>query len=203
MSYLYGFDLSLNSSGVAIFDMKTLRPVYVSIIPTDDKMSDGKRLYWIAKYISDLRRQYPPTAIAIEDTFLATGAQKNVQSKAKLDKVHGVINFLFHDVNQRYYTASEWKAKVLAGNATKKMIRDVVSAKYPEVIFNSEAKGKDGYDDSDAFGICLAWLIENKLIEWEKTVRPQKSKPIKKPLPKKSAKKKPSKEAMQSLKGKK
>lgn len=157
--YLYGLDLSMSCSGVVVFDLDGNVPVFITSIPTKDKNSHGQRLEVISKAIHEIREQYPPAIVAIERTF-----NRFPTSTAVLYKVHGVINHLFRDCEQVYYSPKEIKNMISTGNASKEKVRKKIEMVYPDISFNNE-------DESDAFAIALTWLIKNGIVEWNKSFK--------------------------------
>ncbi|MFF3146811.1 crossover junction endodeoxyribonuclease RuvC [Streptomyces sp. NPDC057927] len=156
MKYLYGLDLSMKNTGVTIFDLETKKPVYIGSIETKDKHSHGERLSYISQYILKLKEKYPPSIIAIERGFSRFNTSTQV-----IYRVHGVVNYLFHDIEQVYYPPKKIKEAIIKGDASKKLVRQVIERNYPDVKFKNE-------DQSDSFAIGLTYMIINGLIEWDK-----------------------------------
>lgn len=153
--YLYALDLSMSCSGVVVFDLNTLEPVLITSIPTNDKKSHGVRLRHLAAELEMIVQQYEPSVIVIERTF-----NRFPTATAVLYKTHGVVNYLFHNYEQIYYSPKEIKKEIAkVGNATKQKVQSVIKRRYPEISFNNE-------DESDAFAIGLTWFIRNKKIVW-------------------------------------
>lgn len=152
--YLHAFDLAMGCTGVVIFDLDTLKPIHICSIETNDKHTHGKRLYHIAKEIHTLREKYPPSTIAIERGFGRFNTSTQV-----IYRVHGVLNYLYHDIDQIYYPPKTVKEAIRRGDASKKEIQEVISLKYPDVTFQNE-------DESDAFAVGITYLIKNKLLNW-------------------------------------
>ncbi|AJA41376.1 crossover junction endodeoxyribonuclease RuvC [Geobacillus virus E3] len=157
--YLWAFDLSMSNTGIAIFDLHTYEPIHITSIKTNDKHSHGKRLYHIAKEIHSLRNQYPAGLVVIERGF----SKHNISTQVTY-RVHGVVNYLFHDVEQIYYPPKTVKEAIIRGDATKKFVRQIIESHYPNVKFKNE-------DESDAFAVGLCWLIKNEKIKWEKKLK--------------------------------
>lgn len=156
MSFLYGLDLAMGCSGVTIFNLDTLEPVHISSIKTSDKDTHGKRLKNIADTLIGFRKSYQPSIIVIERAFSRFNT-----STAAIYKVHGVTNYLFHDIEQIYYPPKTVKESVIKGDATKQFVRDMVQVAYPNVKFENE-------DESDSFAVALTYMIKNKYITWDK-----------------------------------
>lgn len=147
----------MENTGVVIFDSNTYKPIHNSSIGTNKKDNHGKRLYYIGKEMIDLKNKYPPQVIAIERGFSRFNTATQV-----VYRVHGLINYLFHDIEQVYYPPKTVKEAIIRGDASKKLVREVIEKKYPEVTFEDE-------DQSDAFGVALTYMIKSKLIKWNKT----------------------------------
>lgn len=145
------------NSGIVIFDLKTHKPVHISSIETNDKHTHGKRLYIIAQEILKLKDTYKPSVIVIERGFSRFNTSTQV-----VYRVHGLINYLFHDIEQIYYPPKTVKEAIIKGDASKKVVREMIERIYPDVKFDNE-------DQSDAFAVGLTYLIKNKLIEWSKS----------------------------------
>lgn len=156
MSYIYGLDLSMENTGVTIFDFNTYEPVKVTSISTNKKHTHGKRLYIIAQELVKLKDQYPPSIVVIERGFSRFNTATQV-----IYRVHGLINYLFHDVEQIYYPPKKIKEVIIKGDASKKVVREIIESKYLNIAFENE-------DESDSFAIGLTYLIEKKFIKWTK-----------------------------------
>ena len=162
--YIYALDLSMSCTGVVIFD-KNAMPVYIGNITTKDKDSHGKRLKMIADFLTNLSNEYPPEKIIMERGFSRFNTATQV-----IFRVHGVVNFLYCDNEQIYYTPKEVKASILKGDATKKQVQDTIKKKYPDVKFNEvklkKSKGKEeSKDESDAFAVGLTYFIKKESLK--------------------------------------
>jgi Holliday junction resolvasome RuvABC endonuclease subunit len=146
----------MENTGVSIFNLETKEPIHISSIPTNKKHTHGKRLYIIGQELIKLKDRYPPSVIAIERGFSRFNTSTQV-----IYRVHGLVNYLFYDVEQIYYPPKKVKEVIVRGDATKKFVRQMIESNYPEVVFENE-------DESDSFAIALTYLIENKLISWNK-----------------------------------
>jgi Holliday junction resolvasome RuvABC endonuclease subunit len=152
--YLYGLDLSMSCSGVTVFDLNNMQPVFICSITTKDKDSHGMRLNILAESLKEIEQRYKPSIIAIERTF-----NRFPTSTAVLYKVHGLVNYLFREYEQVYYSPKEIKSVISNGNASKALVRKRIEMVYPDVGFSNE-------DESDSFAIALTWLIKNNKLEW-------------------------------------
>jgi Holliday junction resolvasome RuvABC endonuclease subunit len=148
----------MDNTGVTIFDSE-YKPIHISSIQTNKKHTHGKRLYIIAQELLSLKDKYPPSVVVIERGFSRFNTSTQV-----IYRVHGLINYLFHDVEQIYYPPKKIKEAIIKGDASKKVVRQVIENHYPEVVFENE-------DQSDSFAIGITYLIENKLIKWNKTLK--------------------------------
>lgn len=156
MSYLYGLDLSMENTGVTIFDLESNLPIHITSIETNKKHTHGKRLYYIAQEMIRLKELYPPNVVVIERGFSRFNTSTQV-----IYRVHGLINYLFHDAEQVYYPPKKVKEAIIRGDAAKKLVRQVIESEYPEVKFENE-------DQSDSFAVALTYLIINKIIKYTK-----------------------------------
>ena len=154
----YGLDLSMSCSGVTVFDYtnKKLEPILTMSIKTKDNQKHPQRLKTIADYFLELKNRYPPEIIVIERGF---GRFNN--STQAIFKTHGVVNYIFYDVEQIYYPPKTVKEAIARGDATKLYIQKMLLVAYPEVQFNNN-------DESDSFAVGLTYFIKNNLIEWNK-----------------------------------
>lgn len=160
---LYGLDLAMENTGVVVFDHVNgiYAPVYVTTISTTKLKTKphGIRLKHIATELVEISERYPPKAIAIERGF----SRFNNATQA-IFRVHGLVNYLFHNVKQTYYPPKTVKEAILKGNATKAQLRKKIELEYPDIEFANE-------DESDAFSVALTWLIKNDKISWDKSMR--------------------------------
>ena len=160
MGYIYGLDLSMSNTGVSIYDTESKKVVHISSITTkriserDSNRVDGKRLQHIYDEFMILREQYPPEIVVIERGFTRFNTATQV-----LFRVHGVVNLIFSDCPQIYYTPMRIKSLVYDGTASKKEIADLIRKRL-NLQFRNE-------DESDSTAIVLTYLIENEMIEWK------------------------------------
>jgi len=154
-TYVWAFDLSLSNTGICIFNLDGSIEKICSIA-TKDKDSHGKRLKDIADYIIELRVDYPAEKIIIERAF----SRFNI-STAVIYRCHGLINYLFWDIEQIYYPPKTIKATLLDGRATKKQLQSNIIEHYPSIKFENE-------DSSDAFAVGITYFIKMGIISWNK-----------------------------------
>ena len=150
--YIYAFDLSMSCCGISIFD-EGGNPVMVCSVATNPKDSTGVRLKSIASFVLNLIEKYPASTIVLERAF-----SRFNNATAALYRVHGVIQVLFWDVPQVYYTPKDIKCTILKGDATKTQIQEKLREKFPDASFSNE-------DESDAFSVGISYFIKNNLIE--------------------------------------
>lgn len=159
--FLYGLDISLSCTGVAIYDLEKREFVFIGSFSTahikaqKNRYHNALKLRELGSWLESLIEQYPPFYVAIEKGF----SQFNIATQV-LFRAHGVINLIFWDYPQKYYPVLSVKEYVVHGKATKEDLKNTINTKY-NYIFKNE-------DESDAFSVALAALIENELIEWEK-----------------------------------
>jgi Holliday junction resolvasome RuvABC endonuclease subunit len=152
----------MENTGVAIFDLNTYQPIHITSIssPVDKKKKAseqyGQRLYVIANKLIELKNTYPPEIVAIERGF-----QQHNNSTQVIYRVHGLVNYLFYDIEQVYYPPKKVKEAIIRGDATKKLVQKIINNAYPNVKFSDE-------DQSDAFAVALCYLINKGKIEWDK-----------------------------------
>ena len=68
-------------------------------------------------------------------------------------KVAGIVNMLFYEVAQVYYSPNEVKAALVNGKASKEEVANKIIEIYPEVNFKNN-------DESDSFAIVVTHLIK-------------------------------------------
>lgn len=152
--YVYGLDLSMSRTGMAIYDVDLKRFVYIDSKKTNAKQSHGERLGELRKWASNIIDKYPPFVVAIEQGF--TRFNKSTQV---IYRVHGVFNELFKDYEQIYYTPSRVK-KDITGNG--KSDKSVVAYNVLKIIPSDLSVSND--DETDAVAVAYSYLKENKLI---------------------------------------
>jgi len=149
MDYIYGLDLSLSCTGIAIFEengnlVKTLS------VPTSPKDGEhGKRLKIIADKLLELKKQYPPNLIVLESGF-----SRHAASTQAIFKTHGISEYIFYDVKIIKFAPSTIK-KIITGNgrSDKQQVQDFVLKKFPNIIF-------ENMDQSDSVAIGLSYFIQ-------------------------------------------
>lgn len=157
--YLYGLDLSLSNTGIAIVSLKRKQPVLLTSIATkkNKKLNDNddhkERIKLITDTYDKLINTYPVHAVAIESPFV----RFNKSTKAVM-KVHGVTQRWFYDVPQYFYAPTTIKATITGnGQAKKEVLEQVLKRMFPDIKFKNN-------DESDALGVAVTCMIKNKLI---------------------------------------
>jgi Holliday junction resolvasome RuvABC endonuclease subunit len=147
-NYIFAFDLSLSCSGITIFSNDGT-PVLVTSIDTKSEKETSGKLKLIADKVLELKDKYKTNLIVLENGFTRFNT-----STQQIYRVHGLINYLFWDIEQIYYAPTTVK-KVVGGrgNMDKKEIRDVVMSKYSDVEFKN-------YDESDSFSVGLCYFMK-------------------------------------------
>lgn len=163
--YLYGLDISLKETGIAIYNLDTQEFVYISSFNTEKiyATKDNKGLHLnalklkkIADWMKVIIKEYPPYIASIERMF--SRFPKETQAIAKAT---GVIQCLLWNIPQYLYPPKSVKLAIIKGDASKELVREEILKRYPSLIMNND-------DESDAVGVALCFLIENELIMWEK-----------------------------------
>ena len=144
--YIYGLDLSMSDTGVTIFDGD--KPVFIGSIATNPKKTHGERLKEIYDFLSFLKDKYTPDVVCIERGF-----NRFNKSSEAVWKVAGIVNMLFYEVAQVYYSPNEVKATLVNGKASKEEVANKIIEIYPEVNFKNN-------DESDSFAIVVTHLIK-------------------------------------------
>lgn len=146
----------MECTGVTVFDLGTMLPIHIDSISTNSKYTHGKRLYEIAKFIHEIKERYPPESISIERGFTRHNTSTQV-----IYRVHGLVNYLFHDIEQYYYSPKEVKEVVDSGDATKRLVQEIIKYKFPQIKFKNE-------DESDSFAVGICHLTKTGKLKWEK-----------------------------------
>lgn len=140
----------MTNTGVAIFDDKK-QPIEVLSVPTDSKKSYGERLQTIASKLIELKKKYRITKAILEAGFF-----RHIKSTQAIYRVHGVVNYLFFDVEQFSAPPSTIKKLVVGkGTADKKQVQEKILEIYPYLKFQNE-------DESDAVAIGHAYLCSEE-----------------------------------------
>ena len=171
--FLWGFDLSLKQTGLAIFDLEKKEFVLVESFNTEKIYAtkenkglylNGVKLKKITDWIKPLLKEYPPIMVIIERGFSRFNNETQV-----IFRCHGVINCLLWNVPQEYYPPKSVKAEIWHGDASKDDIEKEILKRYPNLVISNE-------DESDAVAVALCHLIKVGYIDWEKSELPKKKK---------------------------
>lgn len=150
--YVYGLDLSLNSTGICIFtdDGKFVETL---TIDTHSEKETKLKLKQIGNDFIKLINTYPPSKIIIEQGFTRFNA-----STQAIFRVHGLVNYLFCNYEQIYYPATIVKKTIGGkGNMKKEELQKVILEKYPKLKF-------ENFDESDAFAVGLTYFIKEGIV---------------------------------------
>jgi len=162
LSYLYGLDLSLTNTGIAIVDLNTYKPILVDSVKTkksktlNDHDDHKERIKLITDKFDELIYTYEPEIVTIEAPFV----RHNKATKAVM-KVHGIAQRWFYPYDQFYYAPTTLKATIVHGKASKEQLQDRLLKEYPYIEFKNE-------DESDALACCVTYLVKKKMIKWVK-----------------------------------
>lgn len=178
--YLWGLDISLKQTGIAVYDLVKKKFVFIGSFNTEKIYATKEykglhlnaiKLKKIVDWIKGIYKEYPPYIVAIERMFSRFPTETQVIAKAT-----GVIQCLLWNKPQELYPPKTVKLAIWHGDATKEEVQAEILKRYPDLAMENE-------DESDAVAVALCHLIKLGLIEWEKSELPQKKK-------KKSTKKK-------------
>lgn len=145
-TYVYALDLSLNSTGVAIFTNNGVLVEYTSIDTTHEKDLRGK-LVLIANEYKKFMKVYPVEKIVMEQGF----TRYNVSTQM-IFRCVGLTNYIFSEYEQISIPATTVK-KILTnkGNCGKEDVQKAVLDIYPKLKFSN-------YDQSDAVAVGIAFF---------------------------------------------
>jgi len=153
MSYIIALDLSLVSTGVAIFN-EDGKCVKLDTIETSAKDETKIRLKVIGEKIIKIKKEYKPILVLVEQGF----SRYNVATQM-LFRVHGLINYLFADTEQKYYHSTTIRKIIMGkGNAKKIEVQKYINDRYKNLNFKN-------YDESDSYAVGLAWFIEKGILQ--------------------------------------
>lgn len=183
--YLYGLDISLKNTGVAIFDLEDKEFVYIGSFSTErihntkeyknlDKNS--LKLAKLSEWFENLIKEYPPYFASIEQMIKKNHKDYgvNIDELKGIAKATGVIQRSLWDVPQAFHYPSSVKLAIIRGDASKELVRSEILRRYPDMVF-------DNLDESDAVAVALTHLIEIGIVNWIKPDTPPKAKKPKKP----------------------
>lgn len=146
--YVYALDLSLNSTGVALFttDGKFIKTL---TIDTRKEKETKLKLKKIGDTFLELIKEYEPQTVVIEQGF----SRFNKSTQA-IFRVHGITNYLFWKYPQVYYPSSSIKKIITGkGNVNKQVLQEALLLEHPGIIFGNN-------DESDAFAVGKTYFIK-------------------------------------------
>jgi crossover junction endodeoxyribonuclease RuvC len=145
--YIWGLDLSLSNSGIAIFDEQGI-PVCVFSIKTNSKEEHKFRLKQIGKTLLKYKKKYPPKEMIIENAF--TRFNKATQA---LYRVRGLVEYLFWDISMTFLAPTTIKKIITgSGKGEKTDIENSIRKLYPEIQFKNN-------DESDALAAGTTYFM--------------------------------------------
>lgn len=170
--YLYGLDISLKNTGVAIFDLEERKFVYIGSFNTEKiratyenkgKELTALKLGKLGEWFDSLIEQYPPYYASIEQMIKVERGKYgvNINEVKGIAKATGVIQERLWKIPQAFHYPSEVKLAIVKGNASKEVVQAEILRRYPDLEF-------DNLDESDACAVALTQLIEVGIVEWEK-----------------------------------
>jgi len=146
--YVWGLDLSLSNSGMAIFTMQGIPKVCFNI-PTSPKLIYSQRLKIIGDKILETIETYPPSIIVFEQGFY-----KFIRATQALYRVQGTVMYLLADCEQYFYSPATIKKVVVgSGRASKEEVKTKIEKLYPDLIVSN-------LDQSDAVATGLTYFIK-------------------------------------------
>jgi Holliday junction resolvasome RuvABC endonuclease subunit len=150
--YIWAFDLSMSCVGITIFSNDG-KPELITSIDTKTEKTYQSKLKFIADKVLELKEKYPPEKVAIEGGFSRFNTSTQV-----VFRVHGLINYLFHEVFQIYYPPATVRKTVCGvGNAKKNEVQNVILNRFDDVVFSNE-------DESDAFAVGLCFMLKEGVL---------------------------------------
>jgi len=181
--YLYGLDISLKNTGVAIFDLEAREFVYIDSFNTEGIRNTKQyknyditalKLAKITEWFEELVKQYPPYFASIEQMVkVERKFGVNINELKAIAKATGVIQNVLWNIPQEFYYPSEVKSTIIKGNATKEVVKSEILRRFPNLEFNN-------LDESDAVAVALTQLIKVGIIDWDKPPEVKKAKQRKK-----------------------
>ena len=150
MKFVWGCDLSLSNTGIAIFDEQGT-PIKVFSIKTESKDNYNVRLKIIGKILLRYKKLYPPEHMVIENAF--TRFNKATQA---LYRVRGIVEYLFWDTPMTFLSPASIKKIITgSGKAEKTDVENTIRKLYPSVEISNN-------DISDALAIGATYFKELK-----------------------------------------
>lgn len=162
--YLYALDISMECTGVSIFDIDSFDSICTFSLKTNKSKQHGERLYSQIKILNPYIDKYPPCVVVAERGFSRFNTSTQV-----IYMVHGIMQVLFRKTPIIYYPPKKVKLIVSGkGDATKKKLEEIIREKYPHLTFSNN-------DESDAFSVGVAHLISQYGMPWDIPTTPKKT----------------------------
>lgn len=161
MENFLAFDLSLSSTGYAVFNIndKSLDLINFGAIKTKQTDGTGVRLRHIAMQLSELRNRFNPAAIVYERGF-----NRYSIATAQLNKVLGVMEMVFVDTPKCAISPMTIKKSITGnGRDSKQLVLEKVKILYPEVYSGEYNSGDYDIGDAVALGVTYYRQVYNKL----------------------------------------
>jgi len=151
--YIYALDLSLNSTGIAIFTNNG-NFVECSSIDTSIEKDLRCKLVIIANKYKKFMKEYPVDKIIMEQGF----TRYNLSTQM-IFRCVGLTNYIFSDYEQISIPASTVKKIITGkGNATKEEVQKYILKIYPKIKFQN-------FDESDAVSVGVAYFRRDGIIK--------------------------------------
>lgn len=150
---ILGLDISLNQTGLAIYDKNSKNIIYTNVITHNKNATEAEKLINIQNSLIKLFKQYDIKQTIIEDTFFSA----NVKTLKKLMKAHGVAISVLNTnvIPYEYITPNEAKKAVLGkiqkGTDTKKLVAQEICKLFPILQRSSLTN-----DETDAISLIIA-----------------------------------------------
>jgi Holliday junction resolvasome RuvABC endonuclease subunit len=156
-NYVWGLDLSLKCTGVAIFTNDG-QCRHITSIETKADEKTQQRLGKIGRELLKLNKKYPAQTLVIEQGF----TRFNISTQ-QIFRVHGLVNYLFEDVEQHYIPSLTIRKVVMGkGNIKKEEVRKAVIEYIPDMKFKNA-------DETDAFITAIAYFVQKDM--WEALIK--------------------------------
>lgn len=180
LKYIWGLDLSLECTGLSIFDFHEDKFIAIDHCYTGKikPLTDGLdllslKLFNISLFLRKYLKKYPPSMVGIERLFIHP---KHMKSAEVNYRVHGVTNIMLYDVPQIYYPPTTLKATILKGNVPKSYVKHSLLSEFKELgemfdhtNYGTKRKPKwSDEDEADAVSACVTLMDKHKLRTWEK-----------------------------------
>jgi len=191
--YLYGLDISLKNTGVAIYDLEKKEFVHIDSFNTESIKAtyeykgmdvNAVKIHKLKEWFENLTKEYPPYFVSIEQMVLVKRKLHdgsfgyNVNEIKGIAKATGIIQSVVWNIPQAFHYPSEVKSAIISGNASKIAVQNEILRRLPKLSFNND-------DESDACAVAICHLIEVGIMEWEKEVVVKKKTTKKKSVDKK------------------